>query len=360
MPFSKILFSVITVLACAALVVHAQNNTVTTLRVGYLPATHDSLLFIAKELNLFDASRVNVQAKPYENSVQIISDLKSGILDVGIPGVATPAVEIGGKAPLTIIGGAAAASAAIVAQPQMANQMIRLTSYKDKVRLLKGKKVGAVRGSTGLAIFKQAMFHSNVTDKDLDLRTFTKPSEIISALVANDLDAGLLWSPSMTLAEGKGLKIGFWMTEVLPNHVCCRQVTRDDYLKNEGALVEYLAGLLRAEKKLMQAKRDPKIKTEVFKAVRSYLPTLNDQEIQIELFDQHPRTSISPDLDRKGIHNYLSAMETAGLMRHDQCQNVENKIRPEFLEKAYQRLGCSATVAKACVAKSSSDCECMR
>jgi NitT/TauT family transport system substrate-binding protein len=356
----KSLLVVLLMLACLVLVVHAQTKTPTSLRVGYLPATHDSLLFIAKELKLFDSSKVDVQAKPYENSVQIISDLKSGLLDVGIPGVATPAVEIGGKAPLSIIGGAATASAAIVTQPQMANQMIHLTSYKDKVRLLKGKRVGAVRGSTGLAIFKQAMFNSNITEKDFDLRTFTKPSEIISALVANDLDAGLLWSPSMTLAEGKGLKIGFWMTDVLPNHVCCRQVARDEYLKNDVALVEYLAGLLRAEKKLMQARRDPRVKAEVFKAVRSYLPTLNDQEIQIELFDQHPRTSVSPDLDRQGIHNYLAAMETAELMRHDQCQNVEDKIRSEFLEKAYQRVGCSATIAKSCVTKPSSQCECMR
>jgi NitT/TauT family transport system substrate-binding protein len=329
-------------------------------RVGYLPATHDSLLFVAKELNLFDGKKIEVQEKPYDNSVQILSDLKSGLLDIGIPGVATPAVEIGGKAPLSIIGGAAAESAALVVQPTLVESFSRAKDVTSRIKLLRGKKVGAVRGSTGLAIFRQALRQAGMDDRALDLRDYQKPSEIISALVAHDLDAGLLWSPHMTLAEDKGFKIAVWMTDVLPHHVCCRLVARDEFLGNQEAVVEYLVGILKADKIMRAARTNPTEKAKVMAAVKKYLTTLSDRQIEIELFGANPRTTVSPDLDRQGIDRYLSAMQTAGLMRKDQCANVQDKVRSDFLAKAYERLGCSPVIAKNCVSKRSASCECLK
>lgn len=342
------------------LVFMRPSSAQTTVRVGYLPATHDALLFIAKELNLFNASKIRVQEKPYDNSVQILSDLKSGILDIGIPGVATPAAEIGGKAPLTIIGGAAAESAALVVQPELLVAMQKAKGANEKMALLRGKKVGAVRGSTGLAVFRQGLAHAKMDGKALDLRDFQKPSEIISALLAHDLDAGLLWSPHMTLAEDKGFNIGMWMTEILPHHVCCRQIARDEFLANEQAVVEYLAGLLRADKKLREARSNPATKSRVMTAVKKYITTLTDKQIEIELFAESPRTTVSPDIDKDGINRYLTAMQTAGLMRKDQCTNVEGKIKTTYLQKAYERLGCSPAIAKSCVTKRSAECECTK
>jgi NitT/TauT family transport system substrate-binding protein len=336
------------------------SNAQTIVRVGYLPATHDALLFIAKDLNLFDRSKIDVQEKPYDNSVQILSDLKSGILDIGIPGIATPAAEIGGKAPLTIIGGAAAESAALVVQPELLEAMLKAKGANAKIALLRGKKVGAVRGSTGLAVLRQGLAHARMDSKALDLRDYQKPSEIISALLAHDLDAGLLWSPHMTLAEDKGFKIGMWMTEILPHHVCCRQIARDEFLGNEQAIAEYLAGLLRADKKLRDARSNPATKSRVMTAVKKYITTLSDKQIEVELFGTSPRTTVSPDIDKDGVNRYLTAMQTAGLMRKDQCANVEEKIKTVYLEKAYEKLGCSPVTAKNCVTKRSAECECLK
>lgn len=336
------------------------SSAVVQVRVGYLPATHDALLFIAKDLRLFDSTKIEVQEKPYDNSVQILSDLKSGILDIGIPGVATPASEIGGRAPLSIIGGAAAESAALVVQPELLQAFQVAHGAKAKVLLLRGKKVGAVRGSTGLAVFRQALAQAKMDAKAIDLRDFSKPSDIISALLTHDLDAGLLWSPHMTLAEDKGLKIGMWMTEILPHHVCCRQIARDAFLANDQAVVEYLVGLLKADKLLREARHNPATKARILSAIRKYITTLSDRQIELELFSARPRTTVSPDVDREGIQRYLTAMQTAGLMRKDQCDHVEEKIRPVYLQKAYERLGCSPTVAKTCVTKPAAECGCLR
>jgi NitT/TauT family transport system substrate-binding protein len=327
-------------------------------RVGSLPATHDALLFIAKEENLFDRSRIDVQVATYDNSVQILNDLKNGLLDIGIPGIATPAAEIGGRAPLSIVGGAASKSAALVVPKSELETFARAEDPLAKLRLLRGKKVGATRGSTGLAIFRQGLLRAGLDEKALEIREFSKPSEIVSSLVTGGLEAGLLWSPHMTLAEDRDLGIALWMSDILKDHVCCRQIARDEFLQDADATVEYLVGTLKADMLFRRSQSDPKLRSKLMADVRHYLTTLTEKQLERELFGEDPRTTISPDLDRQGIEDYLKAMETAGLMRGDQCANVREKIRPDFMQAAYRRLGCKAPIDRNCVDKRAAECEC--
>jgi len=331
----------------------------TPVRVGYLPATHDALLFIAKDEGLFDASQVDVQLRPYDNSMQILSDLKSGALDIGIPGIATPAVEIGGRAALSIVGGAASKSAALVASAPMYQISTAKADTLDKLRTLRGRHVGAVRGSTGLAIFRQGLVKAGLDEKALDLREYGKPADVISAVVAGDLDAGLLWSPHMTLAQGRDLKVAIWMSEILKDHVCCRQIARDEFLQQARPTVEYLMGILRADQALRRSHADPALRARLMRDIRHYLPTLTDRQLARELFDDDPYTTVSPGIDRAGIDEYLKAMETAGLLRRDQCANVRDKVRPDLMLEAYVRLGCKRDIARACLEKRAADCECL-
>ncbi|MGH9892714.1 MAG: ABC transporter substrate-binding protein, partial [bacterium] len=283
---------------------------------------------------------------------------KNGLLDIGIPGIATPAKEIGGRAPLSIVGGAASKSAALVVPKSTLETFAEAGDPVAKVGLLRGKKIGAVRGSTGLAIFQQALVRAGLNEKDLELREFSKPSEIISSLANGNLEAGLLWSPHMTLAEGRGLGIALWMSDILPEHVCCRQIARDEFLEDPVAIVEYLVGILKADMLLRRSRSDPELRSKLMTHVRRYLTTLTEKQLELELFSADPRTTVSPDLDRQGIEDYLKAMETAGLMRGDQCANVREKIRPDFMQAAYRRLGCKAPIARNCVDKRAAECEC--
>lgn len=220
-----------------------------------------------------------------------------------------------------------------------------------KLRLLRGMKVEAIRGSTGLAIFRQGLLRAGLDEKALELREFSRAPEIISSLVAGHLEAGLLWSPYMTLAEDRDLGIALWMSDILQDHVCCRQIARDDFLQNMDATVEYLVGILKADMLLRRSRSDPKLRSKLMADVRCYLTTLTVKQLQLESFGEDPRTTISPDLDREGIEDYLKAMETAGLMRGDQCANVREKIRPDFMQAAYRRLGCKEAIARNCVDK---------
>lgn len=342
-------------LLASAVVANAQP---VTLRVGYLPATHDSLLFIAVEQNLFDSTKVRVEPRGYENSVQILSDLRAGNLDVGIPGVASPAAEIGGQARMTIVGGAAAQSAAVVAPAAFKPQFDAAKSLNAKIALFKGKRIGAVRGSTGLAVLRQGLRGAGLDDRTVEVKEFNKPSEIVSFLVSGNLDFGLLWSPHMTLAEAKGLPIVMWMTEILPNHVCCRQVARDEFLSNREALAAYLAGLIRANGRLDEARRTGDGKAAIVNALSKYLTTLTPDQMDLEIFGSRPRTTVSADLDAAGIDAYLKAMQAANLMNPQQCDSVRAKVKSDFLELALVQLGCTAAAAKECARNGTGNCSC--
>src|SRR4051812_12473582 len=86
------------------------------MRVGYLPATHDTLLFIAAEEKFFPAN-LEVQLIKYTSSPDILNDLRGQKIDVAIPGVAAPVQRIAEGAPFVVVGGAAQESAAVVVAP---------------------------------------------------------------------------------------------------------------------------------------------------------------------------------------------------------------------------------------------------
>src|SRR5688572_12054086 len=123
----------------------AANEPAHVIRVGYLPATHDSLLFIAKSRNLFPAG-LTVELNKYTSSPDILNDLRGEKIDVGIPGVAAPIDFIKGGAPFTIVGGAAEKSAAVVVIPKYAQAFKnpRLT-LAEKMGLFKGLVIGSVK-----------------------------------------------------------------------------------------------------------------------------------------------------------------------------------------------------------------------
>lgn len=328
------------------------------IRVGYLPATHHVLLFIAKELHLFDQRVIDVKLVPYDNSVQMLNALKSDELDIGMPGIATPAAEIGARAPLSIIGGAAARSAALVASRRLADQL-RPLSKEARLRKLATERIGAVTGSTGLAVLKQALAGLR-PPVSADIREYTRPSDVVSAVASGEVALGLLWSPHMTVAESKGLQIVSWMSEYLEDHVCCRQIARDAFLMNHAAIVEYLVGTLKAWRRLQSAQHDVRAQQQVLLSVKPYLKSLSDADLMKELFGPSPRTTLSPSLDRHGIDHYLDAMLKSGLMRPDQCQFVRTKINATFMLDALKRMGCSDGTALHCVDEPASACECLQ
>jgi len=313
------------------------------IRVGFLPATHDSLLFIALEEKLFP-SWLTVEISREGASPEILNKMHSDSVDIGIPGVASPIYYIGGGSPFVIVGGAAKKSAAVVVRNELVERFQGL-SGKALLQAFAGLRIGSLKGSTGDAIFRMNTQGINLILQD----SYRQPKDLITDLKTNQLDGAVLWSPHMSIVEADGAgKIVLWMDELMPDHVCCRQVVREDFLAgNEDAVVAYMQGLIRA----MAFFQDPAHKPAVLRAVQKYVTT-KPEIVELELYgsaQQGRRTTLSVDLDQSGIEAYEHAMQDAGLIKANEARRVREHIIPRVMQKAYEGLGLSAENARLAV-----------
>jgi NitT/TauT family transport system substrate-binding protein len=319
------------------------------IRVGYLPATHDILLFIAKDASLFPNS-LQVETVPYKNSPDMLRDLAAQRLDLAIPGVAAPLNFISSGHEFTIVGGAAAESAAVVV-PLSEARRFEGQSTLQRIKNFKGLRVGTVRQSTGDALFRKALKDAGVLDS-VDIREYGDPNALLSELRNQFIDGAVLWSPHMSRAEASvpQMKIVLWLGEVLPHHVCCRQVVRDSFLRTQRkSVVLYLAGIIRA----MEFYQSPSHHEQVIGIARHWISGTPDDILEKELFSDKinktpPRTTVSVDLDKDGIQNYVDAMKSiSGL----DSAKVMAKVDATLMQDAYEYLGLSQSDAAKCTAQ---------
>jgi ABC-type nitrate/sulfonate/bicarbonate transport system substrate-binding protein len=308
------------------------------LRVGYLPATHDALLFVAKHEKLFPPN-LDVQLVKYTSSPDILNEMRGGRVDIAIPGIAAPIQRIAEGAPFNIIGGAAQESAAVVVRLEHKSKFYagdQLLPKEERIRAFTKMKIGSVKLSTGDALFRCAIKDNNVQVSLND--SYHNPKDVLADLKGGRLDAAVLWSPHMTTAEDElGLPIVLWLGEVLRNHVCCRQVVRQEYLAgNREAVVLYLVGLIKAKLVYDSAQHFQQDKERVLASVAEYV--LNPKAVlEKELFGQTPRTKLSVDLNQQGISDYLEKMAQENLVSATQVTAVNNSIDSSVLTDAYKR-----------------------
>lgn len=308
-----------------------------TVRVGYLPASHDTLLFVGLEKGYFSEFGLKVEPFAFKSSGEILEAMKAGKLDVGIPGVAAPVMFIAGGADFKMVGGAAWFSAMVVARPDNAEQFKTMKDYK-------GKTVGTVRLATGDITWRWGLKQAGLDPaKDVTVKEFGSPGDAMAALKAKQLDAAVLWEPYGTLAEAQGLKIISWTKEIYP-HPCCRQVFTTEYEgKNPDAVVAYLKGTIKAS----QFFNDEKNKDESLTILKKYLK-MDEAHIKATIIDKDPttgqlRTTVSPALGIEDVKEYAKMMQSIGYINDEGRQRVEKSVDATHIVKAYKELGLAKT-----------------
>jgi len=317
---------------------HEPYPDVLEVRVGYLPATHDALLFVALEEKLFDAAGVRVVPMLFKNSPSALNALEAGDIDVAIPGIAAPIYRIAAGTDLRIIGGEAWFSAAIVAPSS--HPVSPTASPTDILRSFKGKRIATITQSTGDAVLRSAL-ERNGLGADVELVVYETPDKAKTALKAKDVDAALLWSPHMSLLEQESslaFRTVLW-TSQLQKHPCCRQIATAATVSGKTeALVRYLSGIILAKRYML----DPQNKQRVLAAVSQYVS--NPPEIlERELFQlvepvKHRWTELSPNVSPSEVNTYVEMMKDARLVGDDALTRVKDRTLTSLLAEAYRRV----------------------
>lgn len=226
-----------------------------TIRVGTNPGTGNIFGFIAMDKGFDKEEGYTTELVNFDNSSDALNALQSSKIDVGVNfGTAAPLTFISQGADLTMFGGYVSGGMPVYAAPDF--QYEGLESFV-------GKKIGTARMYTPDILFRGAMMNAGYDlAADVQINEFKKPSEVLAAVKAGQVDVGVGTNSTYLGAMDSGLKVLCWTNDLDPEAVCCRQVTRTDWINNNtDAAVAYIKSLLRAEEVLYT---DPEYAVQVF------------------------------------------------------------------------------------------------
>lgn len=297
------------------------------LNVGYLPNNGHALIFIAKEQGFFEKEGLDVTLFQFQNSAEGTNAILAKKVDVGGFGL-TPLVFISKGANETIIGGLDGDAAGLVVTVDKADQYKNLNTTADLV-IFKGKTIATVRASTGDIHFRDALTKAGLDlKKDITIQELASPSAVLEAVKAGKVDAGLVWTPYMELAESQGLRVVLYTGDFYPRHPCCRiAVLTDELTANRDTYVRFDKALIESYKWLSE---NPEASVDV---VGKYVSV--DKSVLKEAMT-NGKTYNSPDPNTKGIDKIYTMMKNMNYI--NTTVNIDDHIDRTVYKQALDEL----------------------
>ncbi len=298
-----------------------------TLNVGYLPNNGHALIFIAKEKGFFEKQGLNVALSQFQNSAEGTNAIIAKKIDVGGFGLA-PLIFISKGANETIIGGLDGDAAGLIVTADKADQYKNLKSTND-LTVFKGKTIATVRGSTGDIHFRDALTAAGLDlKKDITIQELASPSVVLETVKAGKVDAGLVWTPFMELAQSQGLKVVLYTGDFYPKHPCCRiAVLSDELTANRDSYVHFEKALIESYKWLSE---NPDASVDV---VGKYVQV--DKSVLTDAMT-NGKTYNSPDPNTKGIDKIYGMMKNMNYI--NTTVNIDDHIDKTVYKQALDEL----------------------
>lgn len=327
MKGQKIVMLIVTALVIALLIALAISITayrpLTKVKVGYIPVTSYGLVWIAYEKGYFAQEGLDVELREYQSVAQLVVALGNKEID-GCPLASTAIAAFIKKIDMTIVCGNALCGSALVSKRAFAN-----------LQDLSGKVIGTVIYVPGDFVFKEALTQMGI---NVTYREYLAPSDALTALEDDKVDATILWEPYVTLAEYRNLTIAFWDAHVYPKeYPCCLIVFLDSFVKsNPEAVVKFIRALIKAEKLVED---NP---SEAFPLVKKYLPGIPVEIVYKSAFYLDPslnrfRNPITAYTDRQYLISFYSLLVPSVISYYD-FSLLNSKIDLTYYEKAVSSL----------------------
>ncbi|MCH4221218.1 MAG: ABC transporter substrate-binding protein [Eggerthellaceae bacterium] len=214
------------------------------IKVGTNPGTGNIFGYIAVDKGFDSDEGYTTEFSDFDNSTDALNALQAGKIDVGVNfGTAAPLTFVTKGADFVIFGGYVSGGMPVYAQQDF---------VYNGPESFKGKTVGTARMYTPDIIWRGAMKDAGIDlDNDLKIVEFKKPSEVLAAVIAGQVDVGVATNSTYIGAMQAGLKVLCWTNDLDPTAVCCRQVADASWLsENPDRAIAYLKSLIRAEQVL--------------------------------------------------------------------------------------------------------------
>lgn len=233
-------YGALKILGVAFLIIFLSYNTYnyiqiekTTINVGYLPNNHQSALFVADTMNMYDKVGLTVNLVPFRSGVEMVEALENNQIDIGYCGIAPTSVAISKGAPIKIIAPVNTGGSGLV---------VPLNSSNNISSDLKDKKVAIPsRGSVQDILLEDLLTDYNISS--LRVNIIESETPLMPASLKNGkIDAYVAWEPYVSEAkitnEGEVL---LYSDDWWNDHPCCVVVANDKFIgENPDGIARFL------------------------------------------------------------------------------------------------------------------------
>jgi len=201
-----------------------------------------SLVYIAEEQGYFTQNGLEVTIKDYEAGKLACDALLAGEVDIC---TATESVFVSNSfnnPDLRTFG--------TIALAQITELVARKDRGISKVKDIKNKKIGVTRKSAGEYFLGSFLTFNSLSFDDVTIVDLA-PSEIVDAIVAGEIDAGLTWDPNIyNIKEKLGYNVISWPGQSGQDFYFLL-ISKENWIKNNPKTTErFLKALLQAEQYL--------------------------------------------------------------------------------------------------------------
>lgn len=295
-----------------------------TLTVGYLPILDHLTLLVSHSRDNASFREVEISPKLFRSWGEMAGALKAGVVDAAF--ILSPlAMELyNAGTPLRSI---------LLAHRDGSAITVKAGSDIRSAADLKGKKVAIpYKVSTHTALLNKYLGNDGLSLNDITTRVIAPPN-MLKAMQAGFIDAFIVAEPFGAKAQSKGLGNILVLTkDIVPNHVECIVVVRQEVLRKAPAAVqEWTASLVRAGRFIDQDKLENGSKSVAGMTARKYWPHA-EQDIINGLQNPSDRISFS-DLNpaEKDFQVIVDISRQAKLIEK---VDLSGFITPEFYQSA--------------------------
>ncbi|MDR0568164.1 MAG: ABC transporter substrate-binding protein [Spirochaetaceae bacterium] len=220
-----------------------------SLAIGFSPGASSTLLMLAADQGYYEQEGVKIEMVSFSNTADGLAALQAKKIDIGLSfGTSAPLTLATKGADIRIIAGNQTGGHPIITKTENAVLYQDITGFKGKV-------VGTPRLYTPDVVWRGALYYAGlVPGRDLEIVEFKRPVDVLEAVKGGKVDVGIGSSIITARAvEDPSLAVPLFSNDLMPDHPCCRVVTRSDVISQKRpALKALIKSLLRAEQKFQE------------------------------------------------------------------------------------------------------------
>lgn len=274
-----------------------------------------SFNILAEELGYFKEEGVKVNTKAI-GGINALTAISEGQLDILNTGFIPDLSALIGGADLVFFGGTAVEGGAIIANKNVAKNYKNAQGKIDFTNL-EDAKIGLQRNESSWVVARQYVLENypsvdlDVVETESDSHThyFAEFTDVQQAVASGSIDLGFLPYEYAFKAQEAGLDIEILAKagELIPNYVCCREVTsKTTYEAKYDAIVAYERARIRA----WEYYENPANRSKVVEILAKHSGNEKDY---VENYLFGGATKLSADPNKSGIISYFEAVKNAGV-----------------------------------------------